>query len=611
MFGHRSLYFLLILALWLAMVVLAIFTALASVASSGRSDCALFAAPSNNSFSAITILGGNNCTFQDHLAGTVSRRASYIQSTHIIIIRLIGTLILLVYKPSLTAMMWSALQKVSGTSGEPSLRVDAFQQAVGLSSAPALLPAALYAKASRTLPFNVLFVLLVSILSLLSPLAISPIYQPHMGPYLVDATLDVGGGVGMATPPDYDGNAYIPEGVSKGRALRSAAAVISTPVFPKIFDVRVAPFLSMATIDEIWSAEVDIAVARNAVDCSASAQARFNSTEPIVALNMTSYFIPNGGFTNATSPTFMGRSLGIITNDPGVAVVYLNSSSSVQPGSVTAETSIIFLGANVTLEGAQQTITSPDATARIVSIDVLICTSTTTLEINHCVINQGNVTSCTLSVPQNITASSTGGLDAYIHKPADVAMALSASAVIGFYTIPSRLTMYLMSNITVATQVLPLSFLTGRVQGNQYHVPLDYITDIVFPQAAQTLVQGMNQAWPVPKPDQSVSLTVTFGASWPQLSYIILAICAGCAITATVSGVTAFRNHPVPLDIVRLLAISQNGQLGDVFTPYADMRTPVGGNVLQRRIGYSYVEHVGGHALVVENAGSQPLAGEK
>ncbi|KZP18828.1 hypothetical protein FIBSPDRAFT_1026980 [Athelia psychrophila] len=607
MSSHRAIYAFMILALWLAMAVLAILTAIASLASFGRSDCASFDTPSNTSYSTITIQGGNNCTFVDDLADTVNRRSSYFQSTHTIIIRLIGTLTLLVYKPSLTAMMWSALKTFKGTNGEPSLRVDAFQQAVGLSSSPALLPAALFVKASRTLPFKVIFVLLVSALSLLSPLAISPIYRPHTGPYLIDATLEVGGGVDMATSTDYDVDAYVPEGVSTGRALRASVALMGTPVFPKTFDVRVAPFLSMATIDEIWSAEVDIVVARNAVDCSASARARFNSTESVVALNMSNYFMPNGRFTSS-SPTFLGLNLGTITNDPQVTAVYLNNSASVQPGSVAADTSVIFLGANVTLEGAQQTITSPNSTARIAFVDVLVCTSTTTLETSHCVISQGNVTSCTAFVPPNASASSTGGLDTYITNPAAVAMVLSASPVMAYYTISSRLTMYIMTNSTVAARVLPMSFLAGNVGGSQYHVPLDYITDIVFPQTAQALVQGLHQQLPVSKPNQPISLIVTFGTSRPQLAYIILAICTGCAIAATVAGVASFKNHPEPLDIVRLLAISHNNQLGNVFAPYANLHIPVDSDVLQRRIGYSWVEGVGSHALVDRQPGPQALS---
>ncbi|KZP18860.1 hypothetical protein FIBSPDRAFT_863436 [Athelia psychrophila] len=603
--SHRAAYGLLVFALWLVIVVLAILTGMASLASSGRSDCKSFTAPSNSSYSIITIVGGGNCTFADKVADAVYHHSSYFQSAHIIIIRVIGALTLLVYKPSLTAMMWSALQTFADTSGVPMLRVDAFQEAVELSNSPALLPAALYVKASRTLPFKVIYVLLVSILSLISPLAVSPIYQPHTGPYHVNATMNVGGGVGPIASVTYDVGAPVPGGLVTGRALLAAGILLGIPVFPNTFNVSVAPFLSMVVINEIWSAEVDIVVARNTVDCSASAPARFNRTEPVVALDMVNYFAPGGAFTSS-SPTFAGLNLGTITNDPQVTAVYLNSIVSVQPGSVAAETSVIFLGANATLEGAQQTITSPNATARIVSVDVLICTSTTTLETSHCIINQGNVTSCTAFVPENTTASSngdTGGLGAYLAHPTSDAVILSASPAMAYNNLPLRLPMYIMSNATVAAKVPPTSDLTLDLTADHYYVPLDYITDVVFGKTAQALVQGLNQAWPV-QANYLVELKATFGTSRPQLLYLILAVCVGCALAATVAGVVSFRNHYAPLDLVRLLAISRNDQLDDVFAPYADLSAPVDEGILQRRIGYSWVEELNSRALVVGSQGS-------
>ncbi|KZP18330.1 hypothetical protein FIBSPDRAFT_956316 [Athelia psychrophila] len=599
MISHRTVYVFFILALWFTMVVLAIFTAIASIASYGRSNCAFLTANLNTSYSTITISRSTNCTFVDNLAETVDNHSSYFQSTHIIIIRFIGTLALLVYKPSLTAMMWSALQTFPGTAGVPLLRVDAFQEAVGLSNSPALLPAVLYAQASRTLPFKVAFVLLVSILSLLSPLAVSPIYRPHTGPYLVNATLEVGGGVDTSPNLDYNNNVFIPEGVSTGRALLAAGVLMGIPIFPNTFDVRLAPFLSMATVDEIWSAEIDTVVAHNTVDCGASAPARLNSTEPLVALNMSNYFGPGGSFYN-DYPIFLGKELGRITNDPQLSAVYLNSNISAQPGSLTAETSVIFLGANGTLEGAQQTITSPNSTARIASVDVLICTSTTTLETSRCVINQGTVTNCTAYVPRNASASNTS-LDAYIQNPITVATVLAASPVMAYYNLPSHLPMCFISNFIVAAQVPPMPDLAYRSSNEEkYYVPLDYITNILFPQTAQALVQGMSQALPVRIANQSVSLIAIFATSEPQLSYLILAICAACALASTAAGVVSFTEYPAPLDVVRLLAISRNGQLDDAFAPYADLSVPVDEDVLQRRIGYSWVEKLDSRVLVVD-----------
>ncbi|KZP18861.1 hypothetical protein FIBSPDRAFT_956023 [Athelia psychrophila] len=576
----------LIVAFWLAMLVLAVLTYIAAIASSARSDCALFNALTPESYSNIA------------------------PSVHIIVIRVIGTLSLLVFRPSLTAMVWSALQTFTGTTGKPSLRLGAFQAGVGLSAFPDLISAALYTAESRTLPLKVTFVLLVSILSLLSPLAVSPIYRPHVGPYPVDATLNVGGGVGPDCPSTYDTYNLVPGGVSTGRALLGAGILMSIPVFPNTFNDSVAPFFSMEAMDEIWYAEVDMVVARNTVDCSASAPARLNSTAPVVALDMPNYFAPKGGF-NYTYPTFLGQNLGAIPNDPQMSAVYLNSTVRVQPGSVAAETSVVFLGANSTLEGAQQTITSPTATARILFVDVLICTSTTTLETSHCVINQGNMTSCTAFVPANASAGKAGGLDAYISNPVSVAMYLAASPVTAYFSLPFCLPMYLIDNTTAASKVPPMPDLTEAIVAEEFHVPLSYIADVVFAQTAQALVQGMAQRWPVTT-TKSILLIAMFATSRPGLLYVILGLSAACAFTATLVGTISFRYHHASLDVTRLLAISRNEQLDHAFARYADLGVSVDDDLLERRIGYGWVQELGARVLVMDVSGadSHPLVEE-
>ncbi|KZP20087.1 hypothetical protein FIBSPDRAFT_932514 [Athelia psychrophila] len=587
MIGRRLTYVMLIVALWLTMLVLAVLTYIAAIASTARSDCALFNALTPESYSNITISTGRECTRMNQLSSTVYKHSSYFQSVHIIVIRVIGTLSLLVFRPSLTAMVWSALQTFTGTTGKPSLRLGAFQAGVGLSAFPDLISAALYTAESRTLPLKVTFVLLVSILSLLSPLAVSPIYRPHVGPYPVDATLNVGGGVGPDCPSTYDTYNLVPGGVSTGRALLGAGILMSIPVFPNTFNDSVAPFFSMEAMDEIWYAEVDMVVARNTVDCSASAPARLNSTAPVVALDMPNYFAPKGGF-NYTYPTFLGQNLGAIPNDPQMSAVYLNSTVRVQPGSVAAETSVVFLGANSTLEGAQQTITSPTATARILFVDVLICTSTTTLETSHCVINQGNMTSCTAFVPANASAGKAGGLDAYISNPVSVAMYLAASPVTAYFSLPFCLPMYLIDNTTAASKVPPMPDLTEAIVAEEFHVPLSYIADVVFAQTAQALVQGMAQRWPVTT-TKSILLIAMFATSRPGLLY-----------------------HHASLDVTRLLAISRNEQLDHAFARYADLGVSVDDDLLERRIGYGWVQELGARVLVMDVSGadSHPLVEE-
>ncbi|KZP18853.1 hypothetical protein FIBSPDRAFT_1027021 [Athelia psychrophila] len=593
MIGKRSLYALLVIALWMDIVVLALFTYIAAVTSFARADCTI-----STSYQDITIVGGQECTSLDNLSNIAHHHSSYLQSVHVIVLRLVGTLSLLVLKPSLTAMMWSVMQKLSGKSHAPVLRLDAFEAGVGLSASPALIPAAMYIKSSHTLPLRVAFVLLISTLSLFSPLAISPIYRPHNGLFTVDATLNVGGGVGLSAPPTYDQTAFIPDGISIGRAMISAGYLTGIPTSPNMFNTSVAPFLSMHAIGSIWYAEVKIVIARSALDCGASAPARLG-VDTVVTLDMARFFHPEHKLVD-TVPLFLGQNLGSITNDPQVTTVYLNSSYTVEPGSVTAETSVVFLAANGTLEGAQQTITSPHTTARISSVDVLVCTSRTTLETSNCIINQGNVTSCTASVPANAPTSSDGGIDAYIRNPRDTATYLAASPVTAYFTSGLHLPRYRVNNTFVDQQILPISDLTSGTHGPTYHLPLSYITDVLFAKTAQALVQGLPPFWPKYS-TQPISLTATFATSQPVLLYMVFGVGTVCALIATIAGAVSFRNNYAPLDVTRLLAISRNHQLDDTFARYADLSVPVDEEVMERRIGYAWVDELDSRALVMES----------
>ena len=65
-----------------------------------------------------------------------------------------------------------------------------------------------------------------------------------------------------------------------------------------------------------------------------------------------------------------------------------------------AETSVVFLPANGAIDGAQQTVSSPDPTSLVVSMDVLVCTSTTRLEISMCTNDQGSTSCAALQAPE-------------------------------------------------------------------------------------------------------------------------------------------------------------------------------------------------------------------
>ena len=129
------------------------------------------------------------------------------------------------------------------------------------------------------------------------------------------------------------------------------------------------------------------------------------------------------------------------------------------------QTGVIFLAPNSSMEGAQIHITSPSSTSRIGFIDVLVCTSTTRLEISKCTIDQGVVTNYNLSQPSDLPptalTSPTGDVEAYIHHPSDVSTLLSASAVTAYFHIDKRLPMYYqLTDNLVSSRLPPLPFLT-------------------------------------------------------------------------------------------------------------------------------------------------------
>lgn len=156
MISHRVIHRLSIASLWLSIIFLAILTALSAITSFHRSDCGSSTTLTNGAYSKITLSGvASTCTTAEIISNTVYRHTSYFQSAQIIVIRVVGTLSLMVFKPALVAMVWEALQTT--TSGTPKLRVTAFQEAVGLSNSPALTSAGLYLKTSRKLSFKSCF----------------------------------------------------------------------------------------------------------------------------------------------------------------------------------------------------------------------------------------------------------------------------------------------------------------------------------------------------------------------------------------------------------------------------------------------------------------------
>jgi hypothetical protein len=346
--------------------------------------------------------------------------------------------------------------------------------------------------------------------------------------------------------------------------------------------------------------QIETVSASNSLDCGSSAPLRLsNNSQDVVTIDPT-YFSSNQTSQNSISPSFAGQILGMITNDPQMATVYLNSAVTIAPGSVEAQTSIIFLAANGTLEGAQLRITSPDPTSRIEFVDVLVCTSTTRLETSICTIDKGMVSGCNFYEQANSSSDSMGGVDMYIKNPGAVATFLSASPVTSYYSLVNRLPMYDMSQAIISAQIPPLPYLDSESnEGVSYNVPLTYTTNVLFGQTAQGLVQGMVTKWQTDV-QQQVSLIATFGTSKPTLLYTIMAINLACALIATLAAtLPRAARDAAALDVSRLLAISRNPELDTVLQQYSDWKVSMKEEVLNTRIGYGWVEGLNRRALVI------------
>ena len=606
MFSSRVFFFLQLTALWIIVVVLTIITAVAFIASGTRSDCSSLSA---NASASLLSLQSQSCTWTEEIASAVHQHNSYFQSVHIMLIQGLVACCLLVFSRSLWAMTWSGLEP-SMSSNRPKMTIATLQRSIDVVGSPGILASLMYSVGSHSVNFQVLFVFFISILSLVSPIALSPVYQAHHGPYSVQASIIVGGGEGDVLSPSFNADDPIPVGVEAGRALINAQTVMNATVPSTTPNVNIIPFIPQASIGAIWSAQIQTIVARSVVDCGQDAPGRLSNstTESFITLD-PQYFAPNGASYQGLQVLFSGQSVGTMINDAKTSVAYLNTTFAVAPGSVEAQTTVIFIAANGTLEGAQGHFDSPNSSSRIAFIEVLACTSSTTLEISKCNINDGKVTNCDAllgsDLPLNATTSPTGGVEMYITHPKYVANYLAASPVTAYYNLKARLPMY--GNITdalITSQLPPLSYLSIDTNRSSYHIPLNYTTNVLFGQTAQGLVQGLLTTYSITS-SQQISITAVFGTSQPALLLVIMGLCLVIAVSTTFfSTIPLAAQQCVPLDVVRLLAISRNPQIDMALEPYTDRTVEIGEDVLETPISYEWVEELGRRVIVLGGASS-------
>jgi hypothetical protein len=486
------------------------------------------------------------------------------------------------------------------------MKMQRLEDGVQLSNSPDWTSAIPYAVASgwRTsiITHPIIFqVTLISILPLVIPLVLSPVYRPYHGQYSNTTIIPILGGIGTVVSNSLNLSDFVSQGQVVGRAIISSATDWA-PIPSISFDISVAPFIPYYTIQFISKGKVETVVARNSIDCGPSAPSRFTSSQDIVSFgNLSQDYFAAQGAEYYISPTFAGQIVGGITNGPTISVVYLNTTTDIQPGMVQAQSSIIFLAANGTLEGAQQRITSPEPTSRIKFVDVLVCTSNTTLVISNCFIKNGNVTSYSPVDPDRIPGAQSSGVEKYILDPKAVASILATSPVTAYYSFGEHIPAY--DTITpemISAGILPISFMSYNTTADDYHIPMSYIKGVLFGQTAQGLVQGILTDSPA-NVTRQVFIFSTFGTSKPEVLIIVLVVSVSCALTATFANYRA--RQAAPMDVRRIMAISRNPQLDTVFGPYSDRKEKMDKDkeILDANVGYTWVESLQRHALVLSH----------
>ncbi|KDQ54059.1 hypothetical protein JAAARDRAFT_409636 [Jaapia argillacea MUCL 33604] len=284
-------------------------------------------------------------------------------------------------------------------------------------------------------------------------------------------------------------------------------------------------------------------------------------------------------------------------NEPQISVAYLNAPTTISPGSVLTTTTAIFFAANGTIEGAQQHITSPNSTSRIGGIDVLVCTSTVNLQISDCVVSHGFVQDCSASDPNlipGINSSTMGGVDKWIIHPDLVGIALSATPVIMPYTRVNSLPMFLsITPNLISSNLPPTTYLSLNTFSNGYYIPLDYISTAMFEVSMRGMVQGLLTTWQWYNPT-SGSITSEFATSNFPIQLIIVIIAFLFSISATLlSTLPHSSRHAAEIDACRIIAITRNHQLDEVFNGYSDRSVGIPKSVRETRVCYD-VDRDGG-----------------
>jgi hypothetical protein len=109
------------------------------------------------------------------------------------------------------------------------MKLATLQNGIELTNMPNVVYSIRYVKGSKTVTWEVLFVTFMSVLSLVSPVAESPIYRSHRGPHSVSLNFTVGGGIGIGLSKQLNPSDIVPAGVVAGRAVVNSASALGIP----------------------------------------------------------------------------------------------------------------------------------------------------------------------------------------------------------------------------------------------------------------------------------------------------------------------------------------------------------------------------------------------
>ncbi|KDQ60515.1 hypothetical protein JAAARDRAFT_205438 [Jaapia argillacea MUCL 33604] len=580
-----------LIALWLSLCALVAITIVTVISFFHRVDCdpenplSLLVSADNDTSS--------QCNQYEKLSYYVHHWSSYLQSTNIIILQAITSLTLITLRPFLLARTWKSLEA-------DHLPLRTLQTNIALADSPQLIPGIISGWNTGFLSQPIIFVIFVGLLSRMSPLAVSSIYRSHIGPLNAALNFTGGGGLGPAVPLSYDSGFTPGEGITLGRSIVSAQSIGLIPV-NKTSPHGSAPFFLDTEVQQVWQARQRTVQTLLDLDCGSSAPGRITQFPFSIA---PAYW--SSGDNDPESTVFdLNGVKSWMENEPELSVAYLNATYVISPGSLDTISSVIFFAANGTIEGAQQHILSPNPTSRITQIDVLVCTSTVKLQISDCEITRGFVQNCSPADPSTIPGDSDwGGVDWYIHRPYHVGVALSAVPAIMDYPYPDYLPMYMPITPSLnASRLPPTPYLTGETDTPLYHITLDYISTAMFDVGIRAMVQGLLISWPSYGNITEGSVQVIFATSDVWLQIVIIGVAFSCALASTLLSILSSR-HAVELNLGRLLAISRDPKVDDVFVPYSDRRVPIPDELMEKRFAYNYDPRTKRWAL-------RPVDGEK